>query len=166
MFGRGREFVGVRQQLGREQASRGAPLAPRAVHALEQPRRQNAEDPAVDPARTLVRRRQLRRDGTDPEATLWSWLRAKRFAGFKFRRQYACGPYILDFYCPARRLAIELDGGQHFEEGALAYDERRTEYLRRVWIEVLRFPNDVVFSEPEGVRCAIALALGVAARSP
>ena len=120
----------------------------------------------MDPARTLVRRRQLRRDGTDPEATLWSWLRAKRFAGFKFRRQYACGPYILDFYCPARRLAIELDGGQHFEEGALAYDERRTEYLRRVWIEVLRFPNDVVFSEPEGVRCAIALALGVAARSP
>ena len=116
----------------------------------------------MDPARALVRRRRLRRSRTTSEATLWSWLRAKRFAGFKFRRQYACGPYILDFYCPAHRLAIELDGGQHFAEGVQAYDERRTEYLRQLRIEVLRFPNDVVFNEPEGVRHAIALALGVA----
>jgi very-short-patch-repair endonuclease len=115
----------------------------------------------MDPTRVLARRRRLRRNHTDQEATLWSWLRAKRFAGFKFRRQYACGPYILDFYCPARRLAIELDGGQHFEQGACAYDERRTEYLRRQRLEVLRFPNDVVFNEPEGVRHAIALALGL-----
>jgi very-short-patch-repair endonuclease len=117
----------------------------------------------MDPARALPRRRQLRRSPTDPEATLWSWLRAKRFAGFKFRRQYACGPYILDFYCPARRLAIELDGGQHFERGALIYDERRSAYLQGLQIEVLRFANDVVFNESEGVRHAIALALGVAA---
>jgi len=120
----------------------------------------------VDPARALPRRRLLRRNRTDSEATLWSWLRARRFAGFKFRRQYACGPYILDFYCPARRLAIELDGGQHFEQRASVYDERRTEYLRHLRIEVLRFPNDVVFNEPEGVRHAIALALGVAGSSP
>ena len=119
----------------------------------------------MDPARALVRRRRLRRNRTDPEATLWSWIRAKRFAGFKFRRQYACGPYILDFYCPARRLAIELDGGQHFEQGAHVYDQRRTEYLRRLRIDVLRFPNDVVFNEAEGVRRAIALALGVADQS-
>jgi very-short-patch-repair endonuclease len=111
----------------------------------------------------LARRRQLRRDTTNAEAVVWSWLRAKRFGGFKFRRQYACGPYILDFYCPVRRLAIELDGGQHFEHAIQAYDHRRTEYLRRREIDLLRFTNDVVFREPEGVFESIALALGLAA---
>ena len=103
---------------------------------------------------------------TDAEAALWPRLRAKRFGGFNFRRQYVCGPYILDFYCPARRLAIELDGGQHFELAALAYDRRRTQYLRSHEIEVLRFPNDVVFKEPDAVLESIAIALGLADPSP
>jgi very-short-patch-repair endonuclease len=114
----------------------------------------------------LDRCRQLRRNMTDAEAVVWTWLRAKRFGGFNFRRQYACGPYILDFYCPARRLAIELDGGQHFELAAQSYDRRRSEHLRRHGIEVLRFPNDVVFKEPDAVRESIALALGISDPSP
>ena len=107
----------------------------------------------------LARRRALRRTSTEAESVLWWQLRAKRFAGFKFRRQHSCGPYILDFYCPAEQLAIELDGGQHFEPRAEAYDERRTDYLRRRNITVLRFSNDLVFTELEAVLEAIAVAL-------
>ena len=114
----------------------------------------------------LARRRALRRNSTDAESALWFHLRAKRFAGFKFRRQHSCGPYILDFYCARRHLAVELDGGQHFEPLALAYDERRTAYLGRFGVKVLRFTNDLVFRELTAVLEAIALALGVADPSP
>src|SRR4051812_46596043 len=96
-----------------------------------------AEDARMDIS--LARRRGLRRKCTAAEAALWAQLRAKRFAGFKFRRQHPCGPYILDFYCAGARLAIELDGGQHFEPVVRAYDERRTAFLHRREISVLRF---------------------------
>jgi very-short-patch-repair endonuclease len=79
----------------------------------------------------------------------------------KFRRQHPCGPFILDFYAPRRRLAIELDGGQHYEKEAQAYDARRTEFLGARGIRVLRFPTDLVFRERDGVVAAIALALGL-----
>jgi very-short-patch-repair endonuclease len=115
---------------------------------------------------SLARRRDLRRNSTDAEAALWSRLRAKRFAGFKFRRQHPCGRYILDFYCPAERLAVELDGGQHFEAAGQAYDERRTEYLRSRGIDVIRFPTHLVFTEAEVVVDLIALALGMVGPSP
>ena len=80
--------------------------------------------------------------------------------GFKFRRQHPCGPYILDFYCPGSLLAVELDGGQHFSSAAQDYDQRRTTFLLRRGIMVLRFPNDLVFREPIAVLDAIVLALG------
>jgi very-short-patch-repair endonuclease len=109
----------------------------------------------------LARRRALRRECTDAEAALWAHLRAKRFAGFKFRRQHPCGPYILDFYCASGRLAIELDGGQHFDPVVRAYDERRTAFLHRHRITVLRFATDLVFREPAAVLEVIAGALGL-----
>jgi very-short-patch-repair endonuclease len=115
---------------------------------------------------SLARRRALRRTSTDAEAGLWAQLRAKRLAGFKFRRQHPCGPYILDFYCPAKRLAVELDGGQHFDPAVRAYDKRRDTFLRRHQIKVLRFPTDLVFREPLAVLEAIALALGIVGPSP
>jgi very-short-patch-repair endonuclease len=115
---------------------------------------------------SLLRRRDLRRHSTDAEAALWFRLRAKRLAGFKFRRQHPCGPYILDFYCPSRRLAIELDGGQHFEAIAQAYDRRRTEYLRSRHIDVIRFPTNLVFTEPDAIVDAIVVALGIVGPSP
>jgi very-short-patch-repair endonuclease len=110
--------------------------------------------------------RALRRTGTDAEAALWVQLRAKRLAGFKFRRQHPCGPYILDFYCPGTRLAVELDGGQHFEARAQAYDQRRTAYLRRRGVRVIRFQTDLVFRELSEVMEAIWLALGGGGPSP
>jgi very-short-patch-repair endonuclease len=115
---------------------------------------------------SLARRRALRRNSTDAEAALWAQLRAKRLAGFKFRRQHPCGPYILDFYCPSKHLAVELDGGQHFEPTVRAYDEHRAAFLRRHGIKVLRFQTDLVFREPGAILEAIALALGILGPSP
>jgi very-short-patch-repair endonuclease len=113
---------------------------------------------------SFARRRQLRRESTDAENTLWRHLRAHRFAGFKFRRQYSCGPYIVDFFCPRPKLAIELDGGQHFEAAARRYDDRRTSYLVSRGIIVVRFPADLVFRALEDVLGVIAAALGVEAK--
>jgi very-short-patch-repair endonuclease len=96
---------------------------------------------------------------------LWSQLRGRRLAGFKFRRQHRCGPFILDFFCDQTQLAIELDGGQHFEHRVHAYDAWRSRYLARFGITVLRFPNDQVLREIEAVLIAIAAALLVDAAS-
>jgi very-short-patch-repair endonuclease len=108
---------------------------------------------------SLSRRRALRRANTDAEVALWARLRGKRLVGFKFRRQHPCGPYILDFYCPSSRLAVELDGGQHYMAGAQDHDVRRTAFLSRQGITVLRFRTDLVFREPTAVLEAIVLAL-------
>ena len=110
---------------------------------------------------SLARRRHLRRNSTDAEIALWLHLRAHRFNDFKFRRQHPCGPFILDFFCASRKLAIELDGGQHFEPANKAYDRRRTRYLVSLGITVLRFSTDLVFREMDGVLSVIAAALGL-----
>ena len=87
-------------------------------------------------------------------------------AGFKFRRQQAWGPFILDFFCWEHRLAIELDGGQHFEDVTADYDARRTAYLERQGIRVLRFTNDQVFKERNAVLEQILRELQGAGPSP
>jgi very-short-patch-repair endonuclease len=109
----------------------------------------------------LEQRRDLRRRAVESEAALWSVLRAHRFGGVHFRRQHPCGPFILDFYCARHRLAIELDGGQHFEPAAQAHDARRTEYLAARGIRVLRFGADLIFRDRAGMLAAIAVALGL-----
>lgn len=88
------------------------------------------------------RRRLLRMDQTNAERKLWRLLRNKQIAGLKFFRQYSVGPYILDFYCPKRRLAVELDGNQHGEIDHRLYDQERTKYLAGHNVKVLRFWND------------------------
>jgi len=88
----------------------------------------------------LVRRRELRREQTTDEKILWEELRNRK-QGFKFRRQYSIGGYILDFYCPEIKLAIELDGGHHFEKENVLYDIERTSYLEVLGCNVLRFKN-------------------------
>jgi very-short-patch-repair endonuclease len=106
-----------------------------------------------------VRRKELRNKGTSAEAILWTMLKGKQLDGKKFRRQHSVGNYILDFYCPAVKLAIELDGDSHFTMEGMKYDEVRTRYLNSLNIHVIRFLNGDVFENPKGVvekiRCAL-----------
>lgn len=98
----------------------------------------------------LHKRRELRNALTPAEATLWRILKERQVYGLKFRRQHSVGPYILDFYCPALKLAIELNGESHAMREE--YDDRRTDYLFRVaGITVLRFENRVVFEDLERI---------------
>lgn len=101
------------------------------------------------------KRKALRNNLTPAEAALWTMLKGKQFEGRKFRRQHSVGYYILDFYCPAEKLAIELDGEPHFQEKQMKYDEKRTKYLNSVGITVVRFENKEVFQSPEGVLAEI-----------
>ena len=108
---------------------------------------------------TRSRSRELRRQSTDAEAALWWHLRNRRLGGFKFRRQHPCGPFILDFFCLEAGLAIELDGGQHFQSNAVIYDGRRTRYLPRRGIQVVRFPTDQAFRDTDRMLVSIAAHL-------
>jgi very-short-patch-repair endonuclease len=97
------------------------------------------------------RRKELRNNATPAERLLWHRLRASQLGGYKFRRQHSVGSYILDFYCPIARLAIELDGDSHFTDDALVYDRERTAYLNALQIRVLRFLNTQVYEELDAV---------------
>jgi len=112
-----------------------------------------------DPARKTERRR-LRKNATDAEVKLWSILRGRRMAGFKFFRQYGVGPYVLDFYCPERRLAVEVDGGQHAEAHGLQHDAERDGYLSKQGIRVIRLWNNEVLQNADGVTHRIKEELG------
>ncbi|ABA75263.1 MULTISPECIES: endonuclease domain-containing protein [Pseudomonas] len=95
--------------------------------------------------------RHLRASQTDCEQLLWQKLRARQVAGLKFRRQVPVPPFVLDFYCVELKLAVELDGGQHFEEAGEIHDRRRTAYLQRLGIEVVRFSNLEVIQQMSDV---------------
>jgi very-short-patch-repair endonuclease len=83
--------------------------------------------------------KQMRREAPDAEKRMWSILRSRKLSGFKFRRQYPVGGYIVDYYCVKERLGIELDGGQHADKENLEYDARRTERLIELGVRVMRF---------------------------
>ncbi|QQR61336.1 DUF559 domain-containing protein [Candidatus Uhrbacteria bacterium] len=87
-------------------------------------------------------RRQLRRESTIFERALWEYLRDRRLGGMKFRRQYGVDRYVLDFYCPKTRLAIEIDGPIHEERDTECYDKERDAFLQAHNIHVLRFTNE------------------------
>jgi very-short-patch-repair endonuclease len=100
----------------------------------------------------------LRRDQTDAEAKLWERLRAGRLNGIKFRRQAPIGQFIVDFCCNDYSLVIELDGGQHAEPGQLRRDERRTQIIEQYGYRVIRFWDNEIFENMEGVLEAIIQA--------
>ena len=97
------------------------------------------------------RRKKLRHRQTEVEKIFWERVRNRQFFGVKFFRQYSVGPYILDFYCPALQLAVELDGGQHTECDHRKYDDTRSEYLKAQGIEVMRFWNHDVLLDIDSV---------------
>ncbi len=103
---------------------------------------------------TRMRAGWLRRQATGPEQRLWSALQGKQLAGLRFRCQHPIEPYIVDFYCPAARLAIELDGVSHDDRAR--YDRQRTRWLQQQGIHVLRFTNEDVLTNLDGVLECIA----------
>ncbi len=94
----------------------------------------------------LERRRLLRKNATLAEGKLWEVIRKSKL-GAKFIRQYSIGPYILDFYVPKLKLAIELDGKHHANTDIQEYDKIRTEFLHTADIEVLRFWNAEIIND-------------------
>ena len=95
---------------------------------------------------------------TEAERSLWAALRDRRFVDFKFRRQHPLGPYVLDFFCEAHKLVIEVDGGQHADN--VVADEKRTAWLKAHGCRVIRFWNNDILANLPGVLTTIAQALG------
>src|ERR1041384_6142740 len=94
-------------------------------------------------------RNRLRNSTTSAEAILWTCLQQRKLLGRKFRRQFGIGRYIVDFYCPECRLAIELDGASHFAANAEERETIRTTYLQRQGIRIIRFENRAIYQDIE-----------------
>ncbi|HXQ21300.1 MAG TPA: endonuclease domain-containing protein [Candidatus Acidoferrales bacterium] len=103
-------------------------------------------------------RRTLRNNPTEAERRLWWRLRGSQL-GVKFRRQYGVDAFVVDFYAPRCKLAIEVDGDSHFSAHGLAYDCERTNCLAKFGIEVIRFTNKEIFEQIEAVVAAIVAAV-------
>jgi very-short-patch-repair endonuclease len=104
------------------------------------------------------RARELRKSQTDAERRMWMLLRDRRLAHLKFKRQEPIGRYFVDLICLQKRLIIELDGGQHNENRA---GEKRTAWLESQDFKAIRFWNNDVLENPEGVLTAILLHLKI-----
>ena len=103
------------------------------------------------------RAKELRNNPTEAERILWQHLRLRQFGGYKFRRQQPLGNYIVDFVCLGKRLVVEVDGGQHNSQHS--YAEQRDAWLEQQGFRVLRFWNNEVLQNVEGVKGAIWQAL-------
>lgn len=110
---------------------------------------QNASPQAFEKARAL------RKGATLAENILWQQLRSRQVLGKKFRRQHPFEEFILDFYCDALKLVVEVDGGYHASEEQVEYDKNRTEFLEQFGLKVIRFSNQEVETRMTGVLKAI-----------
>ncbi len=88
---------------------------------------------------------------TPAENRLWLQLRARQLRDLKFRRQHGIGPYIVDFYCPERRLVIEIDGDVHANEEQMVRDKEREDYLKALGLQIIRYSNGDVLTNLEGI---------------
>ena len=104
-----------------------------------------------NPPKQKQLRQKLRNDKPLAEILLWNILKRKQFHGLKFRRQHGIGPYVADFYCTEKRLAIELDGESHYYKDAQKHDEIRNNFFEENDIKILRILNREVYGNIEGV---------------
>ena len=95
--------------------------------------------------------RELRKNMTDAEKLLWYKIRGRQLKGYQFYRQKIIGNYIVDFYCPKAKLAIELDGGQHYSDEGKEKDRMRDKNIADFGIEVLRFSDREIFESLNSV---------------
>ena len=111
-----------------------------------------------------IKARELRKNLTEAERTLWKYLRLRQFDGNKFRRQQPIGKYIVDFVCFEKKLIVEVDGGQHNEQ--VIYDSERNEWLKKQGFRILRFWNNQILKEIDGVEGGIMEALSSYSYTP
>ena len=100
-------------------------------------------------------RRKLRKSLPPAEIILWSKLKHRQICSQKFRRQFSVGPFVVDFYCPTLKLAIEIDGDSHFQLGEQNKDRQRQRHIESFGVQFLRFRNNVVRENLRGVLEAI-----------
>ena len=106
------------------------------------------------------RARELRGHMTEAEVRLWQRLRMRQVLGIRFLRQRPIGNYIVDFYAPEAKLVIEVDGGQHYNEEGLEYDEKRDTFVEGLGLKVIRFSNLDVLKNIDGVVKRIVEVVG------
>ena len=101
--------------------------------------------------RQTERRKLLRNNPTLAEFKLWEALRTKQLQGYRFRRQYGIGPYIVDFYSPRTKVVIEVDGGYHMVDDVFLSDQDRQKNIEALGIKILRFTNDEILTNLHSV---------------
>ncbi len=111
-------------------------------------------------SRDKPKRRRLRRSIPPAECRLWPYLRDRRLENCKFRRQYGIAQYVIDFYAPELKLAIEIDGPTHTLPGVPEYDAKRQAYIESTGATFLRFSNWQVYNDLGGVLDSIGLMIG------
>jgi very-short-patch-repair endonuclease len=109
------------------------------------------------PSRNRTNAKSMRKVMTDGELKLWNAVRAHRLMNLGFRRQFPIGNYIVDFACPTHKMIVEVDGSQHNETDAINYDLKRNAFLENSGWTVLRFTNEDVLKDIEGVCSHIVL---------
>ena len=94
------------------------------------------------------KRRKLRRNQTRAEEIVWYFLRNRKLVGYKFRRQYSVDYFVIDFYCPELKIAVEIDGDIHDEPEQIIYDIKRQTFLESFGIRFIRIKNEELFGNP------------------
>jgi very-short-patch-repair endonuclease len=112
------------------------------------------------------KRRKLRQNMSPAEVLLWLKLKDKGLKGYKFRRQYSVDKFVVDFYCPKHKLAIEVDGDSHYVEGAELSDQERQVIIEAYGITFLRFTNREIYNNIAGVLEKIAEYLSETSPTP
>jgi very-short-patch-repair endonuclease len=118
------------------------------------------------PDRVIIKAQQFRIEARWAEKLLWHHLHNYKMAGYKFRRQQPFGQYVLDFYCPEKRLGIEVDGREHGDPESIRHDQIRDDYLRAQGVRILRFWNFQLRENLEGVLLRIRMELDTSKGSP
>ena len=108
-----------------------------------------------------AKRQALRNNMPVAEKIIWAKLRGRQIEGCKFRRQYSIGAFVIDFYAPELKLALEIDGESHFLDGAKEYDDERQAFLEEKGTKVLRFTNEQIYHELDGVITTISQTIQV-----
>ncbi len=105
----------------------------------------------LNPKDTKELRRHLRNNMPQAEVILWSKLKGKQLLGYKIRRQYGVGKYVIDFYCPKLKIGIEVDGPSHYTPEGIEYDKERGGFIRKEGIKLLRITNTEIYGNLDGV---------------